>query len=151
MDIFFKTAETLSQGSMTLPQQYYVDASILKKEMSNIFFNGWICCARSQDISNSGDYKIVNIGDESIILLRDDDHQINAFYNVCRHRGTRICNKEKGCFSKSIQCPYHGWTYDLKGSLHAAPNMDAVNDFIKNDYSLHDVKLAEWEGFIFLL
>ena len=133
-----------------MQQKYYVDDSILKEEMTNIFFNGWVCCGRSQDIPNKGDYKLVNIGNESIIILRDDQHQINAFFNVCRHRGTKICIKEEGCFSKSIQCPYHGWTYDLKGKLHAAPNMDAVNDFIKNEYSLHDVKLAEWEGFIFL-
>ena len=133
-----------------MQQKYYVDDSILNEEMTNIFFNRWVCCGRSQDTPNIGDYKLINIGNESIIILRDDQHQIKAFFNVCRHRGTKICIKEEGCFSKSIQCPYHGWTYDLKGKLHTAPNMDAVNGFIKNDYSLHDVKLAEWEGFIFL-
>ena len=150
MSNFFKTADTLKQGSMTLSQKYYMDDSIFKKEMSNIFFNSWLCCGRSQDMSNSGDYKLFNIGNESIMILKNEHNEINAFYNICRHRGTKICTKKNGNFSKSIQCPYHGWTYDLNGNLRSAPNMDAVNDFNKSDYPLHGLRLAEWGGFIFI-
>ena len=150
MNSFFKTADILQQGAMTLPQKYYVNDSIFKKELVNIFFNGWLCCGRNQDIPKPGDYNLINIGNESIIILRDEKLGIKAFYNLCRHRGTKICIKDEGRFSKSIQCPYHGWTYDLQGKLHSAPNMEAVNDFIKGDYSLHEIIIAEWERFIYI-
>ena len=72
---------------------------------------------------------MINIGTESVIVLRGDDGELIAYYNVCRHRGTRICENESGQFSKSIQCKYHGWTYNLNGQLFGAPNMDAVDTF----------------------
>jgi len=147
---FFKTADTLKQGARALPQKYYTDNSILKKEMAKIFSSNWLCCGRGDDILNPGQYKLINILNESIIILRDDNYKLSAFYNVCRHRGTRICTKEWGEFSKSIQCPYHGWTYDLQGKLSGTPNMNAVENFNKDDYPLHLVKLIEWEGFIFI-
>ncbi len=150
MNFFHKTAETLRQGSKTLSQRYYVNDAILKKEMTNIFHGGWICCGRIQDIPNIGDFKLLNLDNESIIILRHDKNKFIAFYNICRHRGTRICIDECGNFSKTIQCPYHGWTYGLNGNLHVAPNMDAVEDFVKEDFSLHRVQLAEWNGFIFI-
>ena len=150
MNSFFKTADTLKQGARSLPQKYYTDNSILKKEMAKIFSSNWLCCGRGDDILNPGQYKLINILNESIIILRDDNYKLSAFYNVCRHRGTRICTKEWGTFSKSIQCPYHGWTYDLQGKLSGTPNMNAVENFNKDDYPLHLVKLIEWEGFIFI-
>ena len=82
--------------------------------------------------------------------MRNNNDKIIAHYNVCRHRGTRICNHNSGQFSKSIQCGYHGWTYDLNGDLIGAPHMDAVTNFNKDNYSLHHVALKEWEGFIFI-
>ena len=150
MNSFFKTEETLIKGSKTLSQKYYVNDSVFRAEMKNIFLNGWICAGRIQDIPNKGDYKLLELGNESIIILKNDKNEINAFHNVCRHRGTKICIKNSGNFSKTIQCPYHGWTYDLKGKLHAAPNMDAVKDFSIDEYYLHKVQLAEWEGFLFI-
>ncbi|SVC77983.1 uncharacterized protein METZ01_LOCUS330837, partial [marine metagenome] len=150
MNYFYKTAESYKCDSFTLPQKYYIDSTILKMEIENIFSKSWLYCGRCDDVSEQGEYKIVEIGNESIIILRNIDGMINAFYNVCRHRGTRICTKEFGKFSNTIQCPYHGWTYDLKGNLHRAPNMEAVSDFIKEDYPLHSVNLIEWEGYIFI-
>ena len=103
-----------------------------------------------RDRSKIGQYKIINIGMESLIVLRNKNNKIIAHYNVCRHRGTRICNHTSGQFSKSIQCGYHGWTYDLNGNLIGAPHMDTVTNFNKDNYSLHHVALKEWEGFIFI-
>src|SRR2546427_4463767 len=73
-----------------------------------------------------------------------------AFYNVCRHRGTRLCETERGRLSETIQCPYHAWTYALDGRLIGAPHMHEVEGFDKKAYPLHAVALAEWEGFLFL-
>ncbi len=147
---FKKTAETLIKDAHTLEQDYYINPDILQKEYENIFLKNWICAGRSSDLKEKGQYKVINIGPESVIVLRGDDGELIAYYNVCRHRGTRICENESGQFSKSIQCKYHGWTYNLNGQLFGAPNMDAVDTFNKDDYSLHPVTIAEWDGFIFI-
>src|SRR6185503_19507307 len=87
---------------------------------------------------------------ESLIVLRDQEEKVRAFYNVCRHRGTRLCEQESGRLRETIQCPYHAWTYGLDGKLVGAPHMDRVEGFNKAQHSLHPVRLAIWEGFIFV-
>ena len=147
---FKKTAETLLKDAHTLDRDYYVNPEILKKEYKNIFLNNWICAGRTSEIKEPGEYKIINLNVESVIALRDETDNLKAYYNVCRHRGTRICEKLSGKFSKSIQCGYHGWTYGLNGSLIGAPHMEKVGKFNKKDYHLHPVSIREWEGFIFI-
>jgi Rieske 2Fe-2S family protein len=93
---------------------------------------------------------LVEIAGESLIVLRDQSGERRAFYNVCRHRGTRLCDAERGRLSETIQCPYHAWTYALDGRLIGAPHMHEVEGFNKKDYPLHAVALAEWEGFLFV-
>ena len=75
---------------------------------------------------------------------------MQAFYNVCRHRGTRLCTEAAGRFAGSIQCPYHAWTYALDGRLVGAPHMDEVPHFRKEDYPLHRVEADVWDGHIFI-
>src|SRR5207237_5229437 len=84
------------------------------------------------------------------IVLRDQSGEARAYYNVCRHRGTRLCEAPKGRLSETIQCPYHAWTYALDGRLIGAPHMHEVEGFDKKSYPLHSVALFEWEGFLFL-
>src|SRR5207237_1208782 len=97
----------------------------------------------------AGDYFVAMIANESLIIVRDKRCEIRGFFNVCRHRGTRLCQDKNGHFS-AIQCPYHAWTYGLDGRLVGAPHMDEVPGFDKVDYSLRAVNLALWEGFIFV-
>jgi len=100
-------------------------------------------------IAQPGDYFISEVADESLIVVRDKRGEIRGFYNVCRHRGTRL--KEDACgHASTIQCPYHAWTYGLDGRLLGAPHMDDVPGFDKSDYPLHRVNLGLWEGFIFV-
>ena len=96
----------------------------------------WICAGHHSRIPNAGDYFLLNIFDESLIILRDRQGQVRAFYNVCRHRGTRICEQAEGRFSGSLQCSYHAWTYGLDGKLIGAPFMKEVKDFRWEDYPL---------------
>ena len=147
---FLKTSKTLKAGSKTLPRNYYTQPDILRQEFINIFQNNWICIARNSDLTDKGQYITVQLGDESAIVLKDKKDEIKAFFNVCRHRGTRICNNQEGKFSNTIQCPYHGWTYDLNGKLVGSPHMEKINDFKKIDYPLFPIQIKEWEGFIFL-
>ena len=100
-------------------------------------------------IAKPGDYFVQEVAGESLIVVRDKGGALRGFYNVCRHRGTRLCEESRGHVS-AIQCPYHAWTYALDGRLIGAPHMDDVPGFEKSDYALHAVNLASWEGFIFV-
>jgi Rieske 2Fe-2S family protein len=139
----------LSTVLKTLPACYYTDAAIFGKEINSFFFEGWICAGRADSIPNTGDYFLREIAGESLIVVRSDTGSIEAFYNVCRHRGTRLCSSAEGSFAGRIQCPYHGWTYGLDGRLLGAPHMDS-SVFQQADYPLHRLHTDLWDGHIFL-
>jgi Rieske 2Fe-2S family protein len=146
---FRKTTETFTAGAKTLPQRYFISPEIFTKERALIFSTQWVCVGHQSEIAKPGDYFVAEVAGESVIVVRDKRGEIHSFFNVCRHRGTRLCEERRGHFS-AIQCPYHAWTYGLDGSLIGAPHMDDVPGFVKADYSLHAVNLALWEGFIFV-
>ena len=146
---FLKTVESYQQGARTLPGRYYTAPEVFAEERERIFRNNWICVGRDAALAEPGDYRLVEIAGESIIVLRDQSGERHAYYNVCRHRGTRLCEAPTGRLSETIQCPYHAWTYALDGRLIGAPHMHEVEGFDKKAYPLHAVALAEWEGFLF--
>jgi Rieske 2Fe-2S family protein len=150
MTVFFKTAETLTAGAKTLPGYYYRSADLFQAEIERIFYRRWLCVGREAQIPEPGDYFLQQVGPENIIIVRDQQGRVRAYYNVCRHRGSRMCTTEAGRFPKAIQCPYHAWTYGLDGRLIGAPHMAEVRDFDKADYPLHPVATASWEGFILI-
>ena len=133
----------------TLPARYYVDEDNFRNEMETFFAEMWVCAGRTEQLSKPGDFFVCELASESVIVTRDSDGAWRAFYNVCRHRGTRICGGQEGTFAGRIQCPYHGWTYGLDGQLIGAPHMD-IDGFQRQDYPLHAVHIAEWDGNIFL-
>ncbi len=141
----------LKEQLFTLPGKYYTSEDIYKEELDKIFYKRWILVGREEQIPHAGDYFLYNIENESLIVTRDAGNKVNAHFNVCRHRGTRMCTESKGHFAgKSIQCPYHAWTYNLKGELAGAPLMNELKQFDKKNYSLHSAKVQTWEGFIFI-
>jgi Rieske 2Fe-2S family protein len=146
---FRKTAETFTSGAKTLPQRYFVSPEIFAAEHQNIFLKQWVLVGHQSQIAKPGDYFVAEVAGESLIVVRDQQSTIHGFYNVCRHRGTRLREDQNGHVS-AIQCPYHAWTYSLDGRLIGAPHMDAVSGFDKADYSLHPINLEFWEGFIFV-
>ena len=146
---FHKTAETFKPGATTLPQRYFVSPEVFAEEQEAIFSTQWILVGHQSQIGRAGDFFVQEAAGESLIIARDREGTIRGFYNVCRHRGTRLCEESSG-HSATIQCPYHAWTYALDGKLVGAPHMDVVKDFAKSDYSLQAVNLAVWEGFIFV-
>lgn len=150
MSNYYKTDQTYVSGSMTLPQKYYTSDEIYIRENERIFSRQWFCAGHISRIPNIGDFFLVDAFGESIIVLRDQGSEVHAFYNVCRHRGTHMCEETEGRFNKSVQCPYHAWTYSLDGRLIGAPLMKGVEDFHMNDYPLHPVPMQIWNGFIFL-
>ena len=132
----------------TLPRRFYADPDFYRSELERFYFNRWICAGRADQLPNSGDYFTRSLADESIIVTRDSAGAIHALFNVCRHRGTRLCEQAEGRFVERIQCPYHAWTYDLSGRLLAAPHMAA--GFNKEDYPLHRAGCDVWDGHIFI-
>ena len=132
-----------------MPQKYFVSPGIFAKEQAEIFAKQWLLVGHQSQIPKPGDYFVAPVADESLIIVRDQGSTIRGFYNVCRHRGTRL--KEDACgHASAIQCPYHAWTYRLDGRLIGAPHMGEVPGFDKADYSLRAVNLGIWEGFIFV-
>jgi Rieske 2Fe-2S family protein len=146
---FRKTAETFQTGAKTLPQLYFVSPEIFAQEQEKIFARQWVLVGHQSQIAKAGDYVVQDVIGESLIVIRDKNEKVRGFFNVCRHRGTRLCEARNGHLS-AIQCPYHAWTYGLDGRLLGAPHMDDVLGFDKADYSLHPVNVALWEGFIFM-
>ncbi|MBA3608109.1 MAG: aromatic ring-hydroxylating dioxygenase subunit alpha [Chthoniobacterales bacterium] len=146
---FRKTVETFTAGARTLPQPYFISPEIFAEERAKIFARQWICVGHQSQLGREGDYIVQEVAGESLVVLRDQKDVIQGFYNVCRHRGTRLCEAASG-HAAAIQCPYHAWTYALDGRLIGAPHMEEAPDFAKADYSLQAVRLALWEGFIFV-
>ena len=116
----------MTDEKRTLPARFYADAEQFALELERFFGTMWVAVGRSDDIPAAGDYMLRTIAGESLIIVRQREGTIGAFYNVCRHRGTQLCTEESGRFADRIQCPYHAWTYDLRGQLVAAPHMDGV-------------------------
>jgi Rieske 2Fe-2S family protein len=149
MPAFRKTADTSTADAKTLPQPYFVSTEIFEQEREVIFSRQWVCVGHQSQIAQTGDYFVREVAGESLIIVRDKGGEVRGFYNVCRHRGTRLCEEQAGHFS-AIQCPYHAWTYGLDGRLIGAPHMENVPGFEKAEHSLHVTHLASWDGFIFV-
>ncbi len=128
----------------------YRDPRIFAAEVETLFLKMWVCVGHQSHLGSSGDYLMRELGDESVIVTRGADGSIRAFYNVCRHRGTRLLDDGAGTGLDCIRCPYHSWAYGLDGSLIAAPLMDEVDGFDKADYGLTPVRCETWNGFVFV-
>jgi Rieske 2Fe-2S family protein len=127
----------------TLPSSWYYDEAIYRRERERIFYREWFCAGREEELPASGDHRVIDIAGESIIVVRNRDNVLRAFYNVCRHRGARLCRTDDAptpgmavrggvIAGRSIICPYHQWSYDLDGHLIAAPHMSGVSQFDKS-------------------
>ncbi|WP_339226988.1 aromatic ring-hydroxylating dioxygenase subunit alpha [Oceanobacillus sp. FSL K6-2867] len=137
----------------TFKRGAYYDTEYFNKELSNIWFKTWLCAGRVEEVPKTGDYITATIADENVIIIRSDDGSINTFFNVCRHRGSRLCGTEDGNFTSGfITCPYHSWMYDgSTGELVNAPNIpEDDQDFDKSERSLMGVKTEIWDGYIWI-
>lgn len=139
-----------TRGAKTLAAEYYTSAEISQRESERVFGRHWLCIGRSAEFVEPGRCRVLEVEGESLILVRDTGGSLRCFYNVCRHRGTRLCEDDCGVAAKVIRCAYHGWTYDLTGRLVNAPNMADVEGFAHAEYPLNAVESAEWEGFVFI-
>ena len=135
------------KDNFPLEQKFFTDKQIFEEDFKHIFSNQWVFIGHISRIPNKGDFFIVEIANESIIVVRDKGGDINCFYNVCRHRGSHICTKTEGSLRKLV-CPYHAWTYNLDGSLSNASMMG--DNFKKEEWSVIKCNKNIFEGLIFI-
>jgi Rieske 2Fe-2S family protein len=155
MTKYLKTTSTHIDGSKTLQAKYYLSEKIFQKEKKNIFEEFWFCLGHVGRIPNRGDYFLQEAFGENFLVVRGEGKKVHVHFNVCAHRGTMVCKPKaevdgKANNRKTIQCQYHGWTYNLDGKLIAAPSMEEVKGFNKTDISLLSPPVYIWEGFIFI-
>src|ERR1700682_1717418 len=131
----------------SLDREFYCDDAVFEADMDQVIGRKWIVAGHVDRVRNKGDYFLYKIGNESIIIVRSAESTINAFYNVCRHRGSVICTKPEGRVAR-LTCGYHAWSYGLGGALLAARLMPA--DFSKKDNRPHRCRLRVVHGFIFI-
>jgi Rieske 2Fe-2S family protein len=130
-----------------LEQRFYTDPAIYELELERIIMRSWVMVAHTSEFAEIGDFKTVQIADESAIIVRGSDGDIKAFANVCRHRGSLVCLESSGN-TRKFSCPYHGWMYDIDGNLTAARSM--AEDFDKSGYSLNKVSVDVLGGLVFI-
>jgi len=135
------------QNGYSLEQGFYVSPDIFERDMDSLISQRWQLVDHVSRIPKKGDYFLFDIGNESIIIIRQSDDQVNAFFNVCRHRGSRICLEHEG--NKGVlACPYHAWTYELDGQLRPPRLMQ--DDFDRSQFGLHKCHIKVFHGFIFI-
>jgi len=141
----------LPQNEATaMPPDMYHSPKIAKRERKHIFNQEWLCAGLSNTIPKAGDYLSYEIGDQSIIVIRQKDESVAAFANVCRHRMMTLLEGSGSCKNKRIMCPYHAWSYDINGSLKSAPQMQYRPNFDKKDYGLLPIRCEVWEGWVYV-
>jgi len=134
--------------SYTLPARYYMDERIYQMELESIFYRQWYYAGHNSQIAKSGDYLTTTIGDQSIVVLRDKEGELRAFYNVCQHRGHELVQGTG--HARHIVCPYHAWSYELSGELRFARNSENVANFNKCDFALKQVQVELFCGMVFV-
>ncbi len=145
-----------------LPAHFYTSTDLFRQESERIFYEQWFCVGRADQLPMPGDCLHVAVANESVLVVRGRDEALRAFYNVCRHRGSRLIRTpalpdaatpdavNSGRASGTITCPYHAWSYNLDGTLRGAPFVRFDETCPKDEFSLVPVHADTWGGFVFL-
>ena len=143
-------SETAIPLDLSLPRASFVSETEFGREREAILFADWFCVGRAEVLAAPGEYLTVDVGGESVVVVRGEDDGLRGFYNLCRHRGSRLVPPAStGCFAGTIRCPYHAWTYGLDGVLRSAPFLPDLRKF-RAALSLHPVDVEAWGGFVFV-
>ncbi len=135
----------------TLPSHFYFDTAHYELELQRLWYRNWVYLCRVDTLKEPRSFRTFAIGDQNLIVIRDEQGKLHAFHNTCRHRGSTLCNEHEGRLKgKFIVCPYHGWSYNFEGELVAVPKMGLPEDFDRGAYPLYGITLAEWGGCVFV-
>lgn len=143
-----------------LPAAAYLDAALHRREAEAIFFREWFCVGRAEQLPEPGDFLHVHVAGERVLVVRDRDGGLAAFFNVCSHRGAELvsaapepdaCGGRSGRFAGgALRCPYHAWTYELDGRLRGAPFLEFTERRARERFSLRSIPVAQWGGFVWI-
>ena len=141
-------ASALERGD-TLPARWYVDDGVFQAEKERIFHRTWQYVGHIGQVSSVGDFFTTQLGDLPVVIVRDAGGAIRAFANVCRHRGSEVVLECAGN-RKTLQCHYHGWSYNLDGTLRNAPRENEQRAFARETLSLAPFAVETWGPLIFV-
>jgi phenylpropionate dioxygenase-like ring-hydroxylating dioxygenase large terminal subunit len=131
-----------------LPARYFTDSDLYAQVREKIFFRSWQYACHQSQVSKPGDFLTLSLFDQDILILRDRDGELRAFYNVCQHRGHKLAQGSGN--RRVLVCPYHAWSYGLDGGLRGAPAADKVAGFDRGRICLTSIRLQEFLGFVFV-
>jgi phenylpropionate dioxygenase-like ring-hydroxylating dioxygenase large terminal subunit len=132
----------------SIPWSWYTDPAVLQLEQDRIFRRFWQYVGRTDEVSEPGSFAATRAGHVPVVLVRDDEGTLRAFLNVCRHRGSLLC--EGSGRRATLQCPYHAWTYGLDGRLVAAPRAAREGGIETDELGLIALQLDTWGPFVFV-
>lgn len=141
----------LTQHTVGLPAEAYFDPESYQRDLQRIWWRNWIYVGRSASVAAPRSFRTFELGDQRILLVRDEGGTLRGFYNTCRHRGAALCREASGVLaSGAIICPYHAWSYDLEGELKRTSSKQLAEGFDRADYPLYGINVQERAGFIFI-
>jgi phenylpropionate dioxygenase-like ring-hydroxylating dioxygenase large terminal subunit len=135
-------------GYDIIPKERYISPEFMRLEWERMWTKVWLIGCREEEIPETGDYVTTTIGTESLLIVRGDDGRARTFYNVCNHRGNQVKFDQCGN-SRTLQCAYHFWEYDLTGRLINVPDeQDFTQGCPKDRLSLKAIRTDTWGGFV---
>jgi len=141
----------LTEHTPGLPADAYFDPRQYERELQRIWYRNWVYVGRSSDVARARAFRTFDLGDQKILLVRDDRGVLQGFHNTCRHRGAALCRESEGTLrTGSIICPYHAWAYNLQGDLLRTSSRTHASGFDMADYPLYKISVKEWNGFVFV-
>lgn len=143
-------AELPQEQATAMPPAFYTSLALAELEQQQVFEKQWLCAGLAREVPNSGDYLTFEIGRQPVMIIRQADNTLSAYANVCRHRMMQLLDGRGTCSGNRIRCPYHAWTYGVNGKLVGAPEMDKRPGFDKSQFSLKDIRIEIWEGWIYV-
>jgi nitrite reductase/ring-hydroxylating ferredoxin subunit len=135
-------------GQNFVPKGRYIDPEFLKLECERVFPRSWLFACRSEEVPQVGDYVEFSVVGESILLVREFRDSLRAFFNACRHRGTRLA-RGRGRVG-NLRCPFHAWQYGLDGGCQYVHDQSDFAELSEEYLCLRQCKVAEWEGWVFV-
>lgn len=148
IDRYRDLGASLDRG-FTIPAEWYTSVELFEFEKKRIFHRFWQYAGYLEQVREAGAYFTRMVGDIPIVVVRDGEGMLHAYANVCRHRGSTLVLESAGC-RKSIQCHYHGWVWNLDGTLRSAPRWNEEPDFQKADFPLVALAVETWGPMIFV-
>ena len=141
----------LKQPERTLESHWYFEPAHYQRELAGIWRRNWIYLCRVESLPPAPSFRTFTVGDQPILVVRDRDDTLRAFFNTCRHRGSTLCAATEGRLPTGhLTCPYHAWSYRLDGSLAKIPSVRPEGYLEPRDLPLYTVALQIWRGFVYV-